>query len=179
VNLEPVNAYNLRRNQHYRTGGFFKNRHSHIIDPAQTHFYRLLMTSQNDQVGFVMFCYFADFKCRISRQTSECDVVKIIQERLHFSIKSVLGFLIYFQQLGVTAIQRLQPIIQGMKNVQFGPIAISIPFSSTDRLAGVNFNATRIRLNMVRPPFLFEDWFLCSLPEDLMRKFCARIEKEG
>ncbi len=123
----------------------------------------------------MMLRYFADSKCRISRQASEFDMIEIIQERLYFSIKSALGFLIYFLKLGVTAIQRLQPIIQGMKNVQFGPMVI--PFSSTDRLAGENFNATRIRLNMVRPPFCLMVDLLCSLPENSKCKFCARIEK--
>jgi hypothetical protein len=83
------------------------------------------MTSQNDEVGLVMPGYSADFKGRISRQTSECNMIRTIQERLYFGFKSVLGFLIYFEQLGVTAIKRLQPIIQGMKNVQFGPMVPS------------------------------------------------------
>ena len=65
-----------KRHQHYRTGCFFKNCHAHVIDPAHTHFFRELMTSQNNEISLNCSGQSANFQCRVCRKTLERYVFK-------------------------------------------------------------------------------------------------------
>jgi hypothetical protein len=60
-----------QRHQQDRAWCFFKNRHSDIVDSPETHFFRELVTTQNDQIRTHFACNFTRHQGRISRQTPE------------------------------------------------------------------------------------------------------------
>jgi hypothetical protein len=58
-----------QRHQHYRARRFFKDGHSDIVDSSETHFFRELVASQNNQICAHIPCHFTGHQRRVSGQT--------------------------------------------------------------------------------------------------------------
>jgi hypothetical protein len=58
-----------QRHQHHRAWRFFKNGHSDIVNSSETHFFRKLVASQNNQICAHIPCHFTGHQRRVSGQT--------------------------------------------------------------------------------------------------------------